>query len=136
MSNGFCLISTLDSESKLLFIPAVPIGAGQEIALPLGVLFNQVRCAAYRTGFGDRFIPGGEGAGRISAASIEYLAALGSLFHNFPVTPALGAVHTDFLAVAAAVDGFGVCAFGKSAAGQKFTVFAAFDDHRPAAAGT
>src|SRR5437870_3894233 len=58
-------------------VPACLVRAGDERAVPLRVLLEQVRLAALRAGAGDRTVPGGELAGRVVHAAVEALAESG-----------------------------------------------------------
>src|SRR5438445_546923 len=58
-------------------VPACLVRAGDERAVPLRVLLEQVRLAALRAGAGDRTVPGGELAGRVVHAAVEALAQAG-----------------------------------------------------------
>src|SRR5581483_5430762 len=109
------------------YIVAVLLGTRPGGAGALGGLFHQVRRAAFRALLIDHFVPTGEGALGIAAASVEQLAPAAAALQDFALM-ALRAVH-------AGLDGFALqlldpVAFRIARAAQKFAEPRAPAHHR------
>ena len=104
-----------------------------QLILFFGGFFNQKFGTAYRAFSGEGFIPSSKGTVRKPIAAVENFTSLGGTFDNVSGTVLFRAADADLFAIAVRVQRLGVFALRITAAGQKTSIAAFFDNHRSAA---